>query len=56
MIIREVDNQKLYDTEYSKEQDEYWIMQGNNIVKIYTPNEFRVALYKNRLYIVEKDN
>lgn len=56
MIVREIETNKLYDAEYSDMYDEYWIIEGNLIMRALKPCEFRYLLYdREKEYIVEKD-
>lgn len=57
MIIRKIKTGELYDTFYSDIHDEYWILDGDDCVRVLKPCEFRCLLYdREREYIVEKDD
>ena len=57
MIIREIKTGELYDTFYYDIHDEYWILDGDDCVRVLKPCEFRCLLYdREREYIVEKDD
>lgn len=57
MIIRDIKTNKLYDTKYLSAEDEYWILEGNELVRILKPSIFRYFLYdRGQEYVVEKDD
>jgi len=54
-IIREIKNNKLYDTKYSSVHDKYLVLEGKKVIRVLTPNVFRDLLYsKEKEYVIEK--
>jgi hypothetical protein len=58
MILRNIKNNKLYDSKYSIEDDEYIIYDGSYMVRTLKPCAFRTLIHDNfeKEYIIEKDD